>query len=173
MNPIEQTPGQSLRTLQIIATAMLLGPVIFLGIVVVLISQGSVQKIPEEVGTILTYLAIALMVVGGTLSNVLPPLIVRSVLAKLKAIDALQNNSSEKPAPSRVVMAIQSGFLIGQALAEAPTIFALIVYLLVQQPLLLGLAILGLILQLIRFPTQDWLRRQVEYWERELLRESS
>ncbi len=173
-------PLQQLRTVQIIAAALLLGLLSLCGVAVGLVHLGNNGRgvvLPQQIPFV-TWIAIALFAVETPLSFLVPKIITRNALKAIvegKPMRVQQWTSSEPP-PVVVQLATvyQTAMIVGLALLEGVGFLAGVAYLLEAEPVSLGIAAVVVVLMIARFPLAnrvfDWIQRQVE--EIESLRES-
>jgi len=172
-------PIQQLRTMQIIAAALLLGVLIFCGVVLGVVYLGNNGRglAPAQV-PIVTWIAIAWFVVDAPLSFIVPKVIARNLVRQIvegKPV-IVQRWTTTQPPPLVVQLATvyQTGMIIGLALLEGAGFLAGIAYLLEAEFISLGIVALVVALMITRFPLAgrvfDWMQKQAE--EIESLRRS-
>jgi hypothetical protein len=175
----EVTPR--LRTVQIIALALVTGVVVFLAIAlyVVGVQNGGRGLAPPDGPPVLTLVALVFMGVNAVLSFVVPASVTRSNLRRMAAGtwspagDAPPSAAGPGPLqdgprpplglaarlqppatePGRLMQVRQTADLVGLALVEGACFLAIIAYLLEGQPWALALAGVGVCLMVARFPT--------------------
>ena len=152
----ESLPSERLRAMQIIAFALPMGVVIFLGIVLFLVyGRANAPAPPQQSLPIITIISGVFFLVTGSLSFIVPQFITRAALTQQAA-------QSEARDANALLGLRQTSMIISIALLEGPAFFALIAFLVEQQPLVLivpGLALLGMLAQ---FPTENSVRNWLE-----------
>jgi hypothetical protein len=166
MNTTEDplTP-QRLRTMQIIATVLPGGVIVFLAIVLYLVhvqNQGHGMAPPVEV-PLLSLLAVGFLGVVAVLSFVLPASTartgIRDMAARPPAADAV-----------RLLGLYQTTLIVGLALLEGGCFFGCIAYMQEGRPFVLAVLAVGLALILMRFPTEGRVRLWLEDHKEQLAR---
>ena len=155
-----QTPEALVRTMQIVAAALMLGVLVFLGIVLV-ITQGDVSGKPE----LMTMMAAgfgALMIVSHF---VIPAISVKLHLRQAAAELTAKKTDDDKRV--RMYGIYQAQLTIGFALLEGAAFFNLIAMSAENSVVSLGVVILLLGLMAVKFPTRD----KVSFWVENKLRE--
>jgi len=159
-----QGPGFDavVRTMQIIAAALMTGVLLFL-LVVLVITQGDVfsTKSPPLITVIAAGFGF-LMLVNHF---VIPGIVSQTQLRKAAETKLLQQD--EETTSQRVVAVYQTQLIIGLALLEGAAFFNLIALLIGRSIFSLGIAVVLLCLMLIKFPTRD----RVSFWVQDRLRE--
>jgi hypothetical protein len=160
------------RTMQIIAGAMMLGVVFCLGtlslVVVQAKGQGMMQPPPDF--PMVTAIAVVLLVSNVPLSFGLPVAVTRQALRRIAAgtwQPPAQNPGTTFATDSSKLLAVrQTSLIIGLALLEAAGLLGCIAYLLEADPIALGVVAVALAFQLARFPTEGrvraWLEQQAD-----------
>jgi hypothetical protein len=162
--------SQITRVLQIIVVALVAGLVMFLGVVVVM-RQASPPKPQGGIAPpspILAYLAYAIAA-GGLAASILVPKLITDSQRRSIARGTWKPQQTSQGAwlnpfgdAMRLASVYQNQKIIGAALNEGPAFFALIVYLLSGETIVL-LVTLGLIAGVAaRFPTQSGVERWIE-----------
>ncbi len=169
----ELLPGR-LRTMRIIALAIIGGIVGLLVIVLAVIPaprNGPGIGPPGLERLFLSLVAVLLLVACGAASVLLPWLLTQSALRKI-ARGTWQPPPQANPGDygsdaARLLAVRQTSHIVGLAPLEAAAFFACIAYMMERQPLALAVAGVALLLILIQFPTQGreeaWLERQTEW----------
>jgi hypothetical protein len=154
----DQAISTRLMTMRIIVGALLMGLATFAGVAVFLNSNSPTPP-PQEGPPLLTYLALGVVAVCGTLSFVLPTLLGPNLVKQA----VLQQGGDPS---SALLMAYQTLLIISCALCEGPGFLCLIAYIVEKQPLaLLGAAAAGVLIAL-RFPTLDGVRLFINRYTR-------
>lgn len=152
------------RTSQIIVAALVMGVVTFAVVVVFFISRGPAAK-----GNLLTLLAIVFAGAALVLGFVIPQLITAANRRRIAA-GTWQSSPNQGHVPDsdagRLAMSYPAKLIVGAALFEGGSFFALVAYMLEGQPLSLGVAAVLLLCLLAHFPTLG----RVEAWIEEQLR---
>lgn len=171
-SPDEILPQQRLRVMQIIATALLLGMVIFLAIVLflVLVQNNGAGMAPAGNVPMISIVAVVLLVVQAPLAFLLPAFVTRSALRQI-ASGAWRSPAGADPADfstdaSKLLIVRQTMTILGLALLEGAALFACVAYLLEAQSFTLAAVLVALLLMLVNFPTAErvrtWLERQID-----------
>jgi hypothetical protein len=172
IDPYDSFTPRRLLILQIIAGSLILGVVVFLGVVLYLVQVRNNARGMGQTGDlpVVSFVAAALLVIQAPLSFILPNLMTSSALRRILA-------GTWQPTPGvpltlyatggAKLMAVRQGTLIvGLALLEGVALFGCIGYLLEAQPLALGVVGIALILMLGQFPLEGrvrgWLKRQAD-----------
>jgi hypothetical protein len=172
------------RTCQIIVSALIMGVVSFLIIVIFMVPTAinpgpapaaggpGAPNMPALAGPgvpLLTYLAVGMGVAGLVLSFIIPSVIVTSARRKIAkgtwtptAISDSTQTAKLYPAgdTGKLAFVYQTQLIIGSALCEGMAFFATIAYMLERNPLALGMALILLAGLAIRIPT----RNRVNAW---------
>jgi hypothetical protein len=158
LDPNDGFPRQRLVTMQIIAGSLVMGVVMFLGVAVFLVSTGRGGPAPNPALPMISYVALAMLVVNTPMALVVP----RSVTeAGLKRI-AAQTRGSD-PTESLIGLR-QSALIISLALLEGCAFTACIGYLVEAEPLALGVAAAVIFMMSTMFPTERSLRAWLEVY---------
>ncbi len=161
--------AQQTRVLQIIVAAQVAGLVFFLGIILFLKlqSQGKPPG-PGRASSILLPMAFVFASGALVMSVAVPRAVTAGARRQIAAGTWNPNPRGSAPAPdgketsdeAKLAMVYQTQKIVAVALNEAAAFFALIVYMLEGNALALGLALLLIAAQVVRFPT----REKVEGW---------
>lgn len=151
-----------LRVMQIIAIALMMGVLSFLGIVLV-VTKGEVfgQKGPTLITSIAAVFA-GMMVVAHV---VVPSIIAKTHLRMLNGSD--QTNSSPENRIASLVSVYQIRLIVGLALLEGAAFFNLVALMLGKHVLSTVMTAVLLCLMLLKFPT----RTKVSWWVQDRMRE--
>lgn len=141
------------RTMQIIAFAMILGPVL-LAAVFLFLAQNDGRQAKEDQPPLITYVALGVAGVGCVLSIVVPNLLAANIVQQA----ALKSRGEGEGIEHGLMMAYQTTLIIGLALCEGPGLFCLIAYFIERNYLAFIGAGLALLIMLARFPTEDRVR---------------
>jgi hypothetical protein len=170
----ELVPPGRLRTMQIIAGALLMGVAIFLGIVltIVQVQRGGQGLGPPQSQPILSLMALGTLAFMAVTSVVLPNNMVRQGLRRI-ARGEFQPPSAAAASPTadaeQILGLRQVTLIVSLALIEGPAFLGCIAYLLEGRLYVLGVVGLALALMLIRFPTEGsvraWMRQQLDWLE--------
>jgi hypothetical protein len=154
--------------MQIIASALLMGVVTFLGVVLYLVlvqhqghGMGAAGQQP-----ILSFVSTGFLVVMAPLSFILPTLVDRNGVQRIARGD--WRPPPRGPAPTtesgKLLAVLQSSQIIGMALLEGASFFGCIAYMLEGRILAVAVVLIGLVLLVSRFPTEgrvrSWLTEQ-------------
>jgi hypothetical protein len=176
------------RTCQIIVSAMIMGVVCFLIIVMFLVPTAinpgpapvaggpGAPNIPQLAGPgvpLFTYLALGMGIAGLVLSFVVPSVFVASARRKIAkgmwtppaTSDAAQfARFAAAGDTGKLAVVYQTQLIIGSALSEGMAFFAGLAYMLERNPLALGMALILLAGLAVRIPTRDrvnaWIDQQ-------------
>lgn len=153
------------RTMQIIAGAILAGLLIFLGIAVLIRAQGGGPPPVQDRLPVLTLMAGAMLVANGMLALLLPKHNGKQQTRKLAA----ERPEAAEDDTGTLLAFYQTQLIIRLALLEGAGFLGGIAYLTEGHPAALGVAGLVVLLMLVSFPTADRvaagvaeLRRQVD-----------
>ena len=160
----DQLIAKRVFTMQVINLALVMGVVVFLGIVIYMVygpQQGRGSRPGEEL-PIISLVAAAMLVPGAILSFLLPGIFVNVALGKIAAgtwrpPQGADPKDFESDA-AKLLVARQMGLVIGLALLEGPAFTACVAFLMEAHIWALALAMVALILLLVRFPTQGGMR---------------
>lgn len=158
--------------MQIINLALVMGVVAFLGIAcyMVFIERGGQGTGPQDAPPILTLVGAAMLVPFGIMSFFLPGIMVNSSLGKIAAGTWQPPDGRPNPEYDRdevkLLIARQTGLIIGLAMLEGPAFVVTIAFLLEGRVYALPLVAVAIILLLVRFPTEGsvrvWLQEQLD-----------
>jgi hypothetical protein len=163
-----------LRTSQIIAAALCLGVLFFLGIalyIVNVVHQGQGMA-PAGDGAILAYMSAGFLAIMLLPALLVPRLISRDGVAKIARGE--WEPPAQGPASTsdsgKLMGVRQTAVIIRMAMLEGASFFGGIAYLTQGHPVALGVMIAGLVLLMMQFPTQgrvqSWLNEQLEEIDR-------
>lgn len=160
LNGNQQAPLASVRTMQIVAAGLIMGLLIFFGIVLVVTKAEFVGKL-GVVGMVAAGFA------GIMIANhfFIPGLIAQTQL-KSSAADGLMKQSDDVK-NQRLLGIYQAHMIVALALLEGAGFFNLIALMVEKSFVNLGIAIALLALMAIRFPTAS----KVESWIQDKLRD--
>ncbi len=151
MQPAQPAAAQTLLTLRILFFALIAGVATF-GVLVVLVLRPTPSEAdPSAYTASLVALAGALVVAWFVVSRVLR-----------RGLRARVAEAGHDEAPAILHRGFFTTCLVGGAMAEAFSFFALVVYMLTASPMALVAAGLGLLALLIQVPTADRLHRFME-----------
>jgi hypothetical protein len=165
------TPGR-LRVMQLLAFALLLGLVIFLGIslFIVLVTNNGQGLAPPQDLPLVSLVAGMMLVVCAPLSFVLPRIMTQAAERRIAA-GTWQVPPGIDPGPYRttgsmLVLLCQSTMLVGLAQLEGAAFTGCMAYLLEGRAAVLAVPGVAILLMLGRFPTEGrvraWLERRAE-----------
>jgi hypothetical protein len=166
--PDDLLPPQRLRTMQIIAGAMVMGVVIFLALAVFLVQTNGQGKAPPPGLPLVSIIAAGFFILAASLAYFIPATQTRVLLRKI-ASGAWQPPPGPEPSDSTTDAATllsvrQTTLILTLAPLEGAAFFCGIAYLLEAQAFVLGVAIVALVLMLLNFPTANrigtWLEQQ-------------
>ena len=164
-----QLPAGAVRTVQIIAFALLQGIVIFMGVAVYL----NQTRGPMDAGggSLLSYLSAGFFVIIAVIWFVMPSHIMKAQVKRIAA-GVWTPPASDSPRPAdtfatdeaKLMAVYQTGNIIGWALLEGAAFFAGIAYLLEGKTLPLYIVGAAVLLMLQTFPTrnliENWINNQ-------------
>lgn len=164
--------AQRLRVMQIIAAALLVGVLIFLGVVLFLvqIQNNGAGAAPPGNMLLLSLLAVAFFAIQAPLSFIIPRFQTQTALRQIasgawKSPPGASTTDFGTDA-SRLLAVRQTSMIVGLALLEGVAFFACIAYLLEAQPWVLIIILACVGLMLVSFPTEgrvrSWLSWQVD-----------
>jgi hypothetical protein len=176
MNCADELFARRVRTMQIMAAALIGGVVIFAAIVLYLVDQDGPRGQVPAAGDlpILSVAALVMLGISVPLSLFVPNIILRSALQRIAAgaptppaartcveTDPTQHASDE----SRLLQARQTTTIVACALLEAAGMMAALAYLVEGQSFALTTTAVAVAFMLFQFPTQrrvrDWLERHL------------
>lgn len=163
------------RILQIIAAALILGIVSFLGLVLFL--RGTQQNAPAQEGqTLLSLMAAVMLLVNAPLAVFLPRTIAANAVRRIGPGNVGTSANvpfGADPNPAclstlfKLLAIRQTSTIIGLALLEGAGFFGTLAYLLEGQMLALAVVAAVLLLMILSFPTEGrvraWLQRQEDF----------
>lgn len=161
-------PPGSLRTMQIIAGALLLGVVAFLAIVLIIVlgRPNGAGIAPAGNMLVLSIVAVMFLVVQAPLAFLVPAFQTRAALRRIAAgtwqLPPGANAASFQTDTSKLLVVRQTSMIIGLALLEGIAFFGCIAYLMEAQPFVLVVVIVAAILMLLIFPTEGRVRAWLE-----------
>jgi hypothetical protein len=168
----DTVPPGILRTMQIIAGALVAGVCVFLGIVLYLVfvqNNGQGQAPPGGGLPLISIVAVAMMVVNVPLSVLIPRISTLAALRQIAAGTWTPPEGSARPSDTtmrRLLAVRQTTLIIGLALLEGAAFLGCIAYLLEAQPYVLAVTGVAILLMLLQFPTESrvlaWLDRQAD-----------
>ena len=171
-NPDDILPPQRLRTMQIVAGTLLMGVLIFLGIVLylVLVQNQGVGTAPPGDLPLLSLLAVAFFVIQAPLSFVVPRFLIQAALRQIASggwkLPPGANATDLGTDASKLLAVRQTSLIVGLALVEGTAFFACIAYLLEAQPWVLAIILACVLLMMVNFPTEgrvrSWLAGQAD-----------
>jgi hypothetical protein len=157
--------GTFLRTMQIIAGAMVAGVTIFLALVLFLVEQrgGQPQAGPDAPPAV-TLVSVVLLLSAGAAALFIPGAILKAAAARLAkaprdgAVLAARPGMPGGPVSDTAYLLTnkQTAMIVGMALFEGAAFCACIAYLVEVRPLALGVAAVALVGLLSFFPTEGW-----------------
>lgn len=150
----------SVRTMQIIAAALMLGVLMFLGVVLV-VTQGKLDGHPEMITLIAAGFAF-LMIVNHF---VIPSIILKAQLKQ--AIAAGMNQKQDDERIQQFCGVYLTQLIVGFALLEGAAFFNLVAMLVEHCAASIAVVTLLLLLMVAKFPTRD----RVSWWVQDKLRE--
>jgi hypothetical protein len=164
----------SLRVMQLIAVALILGAIAFLAIVLylVLVQKQAPGATPPQNLPLISLIAAGFLVVAAVLSFVVPAAVARSTLRRIAAGTWTPGPGMEMPATDsgKLLVVCQTTRIVGLALLEGACFFACIAYLLEGQPFVLAVVAVGIGLMLARFPSEGRVRLWLEGQKEQLAR---
>jgi hypothetical protein len=152
------------RTMQIIAIALIAGVLVFLGIAC---NQVFVQRQGQPQGQadalpILSLLAVAMLAGGAAVSFVLPMVMTRAALQKIAAGTwQLPQGIDPKDLATDVAKLLtvkQTTLIFSLAMLEGPAFLGCIAFLIEARPFTLGLVGVAIAMMLFKFPTEGGIR---------------
>jgi hypothetical protein len=174
MNTQEPSFRRYLRTMQIIAVALIAGVVIFAGLALFLVWQrGALGQVNAGAGELppLTLVSVVFLIAAGTAGLFVPRLILKGAAARLAKVPRdgyVMGVVHGKAVPISdagfLLNARTSAMIVGMAMFEGVAFYAGIAYLLQARPLALGVLVVALAGLLSKFPTEGrvsaWLAEQ-------------
>jgi hypothetical protein len=157
---LDDIPRPRLVTMQIISAALMIGVVVFLGVVLFLVyvQQGGQGQMPAGDLPMVSLLAIAMFVLTTPLALFMPNQMAKAALKQMAARDWKGDDAAE------LLGIRQSTLIVGLALLEGTAFTACIAFLLEAHVSALIIVGLNLLLMLGLFPTRNrvrnWLDKQ-------------
>ena len=130
-----------LHSLNLLFWALFLSPLVFLGVIVIMSSNGVSISTDPSSHSFLVYLALAYVPLAIFMARYLSQNRYQAIDANLDLVDKLE--------------AYRTAWIMGTALLEGSILFLLVVYLLTQQKLLIGAVALVWAFQYLRRPTNE------------------
>jgi hypothetical protein len=165
----ESLTPQRLLPMRIIAGAMLLGVLVFLGIALYMVlgqRDGRALAPPGEV-PILSLVAVAMLATSAPLAFLLPAKLTRSALGQILGGTWRTPPGADPQAfaagGAKLLAVRQTTLIVGLALLEGTALVGCIAYLLEANPLALGVVGVALVLMLYQFPTEGRVRAWLEH----------
>jgi hypothetical protein len=171
VDPDRDLSPPRLRTMQIIAAALLMGLSSFFGIVLFLVhGQNSRGGAPPPDLPIVSIMAAAMLTACAALAFILPAVIGRAALKRIASgtwqPPPRQSQADFPTAGAKLVVVRQTTLIIGLALLEGPGFFGCMAYLIEGMPYALAIPGVTAALMLWKFPTRSrvssWLGQQAE-----------
>jgi hypothetical protein len=171
VNPDRDLSPQRLRTMQIIAAALLMGLSTFLALVLFLVhGQDSRGSAPPPEPPLISILAAGMLAACAALSFILPAVLVRVVVRSIASgtwrPPPQQSEAAFPTAGSKLVLLRQTTLILGLALLEGAGFFGCMAHLIEGVPWVLAVPGVAIALMLWKFPTQGrvraWLEQQAE-----------
>lgn len=167
------TLAQQVRTMQIITLAMVMGVCAF-GMVAIGQSGNQVAPAAQPAAPVLgtmSFMAVGLLVICGTIAAVLPRVIVKAQLKNIAKSSAHGESSAGEDRAGKFLSALLSTYqvqhIIRAALFEGPAFFGLLAYMQERHPAVLVVPAVSIGILLTSFPTV----RKVGGWVEERLAE--
>jgi hypothetical protein len=165
-------PLPQLTTMRIIAGALLSGVTIFLAIVLYLVlveNDGHGLNPPVDL-PFLSVASLVLLLMEAPLSFIVPANITRKAVQQIAQgtwLGPQGTDPSAFPTDAAKLLAVyQTAMIVGLAMLEGAAFFGCIAYLVEGHAVGLGVVILAVLLQILRFPTESrvraWLEQQAE-----------
>jgi len=148
------------RTMQIIAGAMIAGVVTFLAVVLFLVLSQGQPPAPGQTPT-LSLLAVGLMLFLGP-GSALFPIVVEQQATRQIASGSYRGAEPGASTVGQLLALKQKSLILGLALLEATAFTSLIAFLLERKGFVLGVTALALALMAVKFPTHLGVTRWVE-----------
>jgi hypothetical protein len=169
-NPNDILPAKRLRVMQIVAGTLLMGVLVFLGIVlyVVLVQNKGGGKAPDL--AVVSIVALVFFAIQAPLAFLVPQFLTRSALRQIASGSwkvPLGAKAADFPSDASKLLAVeQTSMIIGLALLNGAAYLACIAYLVEAQAWVLAIALGAVSLMLVKFPTagrvQSLLAEQVD-----------
>jgi hypothetical protein len=163
---------QRLRVMQIIAGALILGVVVFLGVVLLVVHGRNRGQgvMPAQPLPVISLMAVAMLAVCGPLAFVIPAVVTKSSLRQILS-GTWRAPPGADPAMTatvggRLMGVRQTTLIVGMALLEGTAFLGCTAYLSDARPFVLAVVGVAVLLMLCKFPTEAgvraWLERQAE-----------
>ena len=171
-SPNDTLPRRHLQAMQIIASALLLGVVVFLAIALLIVWVRTNDHALARAGDLplVSIMAVVLLAMEAPLAFIIPALVTRTAVRRIAsgtwqlppAADAAAFSSDA----SKLLAVRQTTMIVGLALLEGAAFFGCIAYLVEARPFALGVVLVAVLLMLVNFPTEGrvraWLQRQAD-----------
>ena len=163
---------QRLRVMQIVAGALILGVVVFLGVVLFVVHgrNGGQGVMPAQPLPVISLMAVAMLAVCGPLAFVIPAVVTKTALRQILS-GAWRPPAGTDPVMSATVggqlMGVrQTTLILGMALLEGTAFLGCVAYMSEARPFALAVVGVAILLMLCKFPTEAgvraWLVRQAD-----------
>jgi len=175
-SPEDILPHRFLRIMQIIASALLLGVVIFLAIALVIVSNQANGPGIAPAGNLpmISVAAVILLAVQAPLAFIVPSLQTRTALRQIASgtwqLPPGANATAFSTDAVKLLAVRQTTMVVSLALLESAAFLGGIAYLLEAQPFALGVVLVVILLMVMNFPTEGRVRGWLE-WQTDQLAE--
>ena len=159
----DRTFAQRVFVMQIIAFALIMGVVTFLGVVCFLVygQQGGKGTSGGEGLPMISIVSVVMFVSCVGVSLVLPGVILRQAHAQLAANIPRGDANAEERKVAALLSLRQTGLIVGLALLEGAAFMGCIAFLVEAQVFTLAIVAIAIFLMLLRFPLESSLRARV------------
>lgn len=162
-------PPQRVRTMQIIAAALITGVTLFLLLVSIQILTSD-NRVGAEAPGVLSYAALGLFVANTCMAVMIPGLMVRAGLDRLASLprsgDPLEDR---RLAVDHLLNLRQTSLIVALALLEGAGFMGCMAFLIERNWYVAGTVVAAIVLMVFHFPTrpgvQFWLERQLSRWD--------
>jgi hypothetical protein len=171
MNDLQDNlvPIERLRVMQIIALALLLGVISFLGVALFLV----MNRNPAQAGQrppILSYVAGGMLIMNACMAVMVPYFMTRAGLARLAAMPSTGNVTQDRQTALQHLLGLrQTGLIMALAMLEGAAFLGCIAFIVEGQWFVVGVVAVATVLMALRFPTHrgitSWLERQLSLLE--------
>ncbi|MFN0195425.1 MAG: hypothetical protein ACKVT0_01665 [Planctomycetaceae bacterium] len=164
-------PDKVLRTMRIIAGALMMGVISFSGVVAMNFAGNPPGPLPANnpppPDLMLTYIGIGFTIVVILLRFIIPRIVVRGMVAGIKRLATTGESTGAKEVFGRLLMVAQTKMILEFALLEGACFFNLIAVMQSHSGISVGVVVVLMVLMALNFPTLDkllnWLEQQNQY----------
>lgn len=157
---LPDVPAGTIRTMQIIVVALMMGVIMFTGVAMFLAHDKAAGD------ALLPTLAAGFAAVAIVMSFIVPPAVAKGMVAQILGREGSTENENLPGAVNALAGALNTQIIIGVALLEGAAFFNLVAYIIGAHVWSLVVVAVLLLLMAVRFPTpgqvEGWVTRQFE-----------